>query len=75
MKVIAARDGYAEVELTRRNLEALILKLNAGPGASACTIDKHDDAGVIRVRAVENDKHYHDREPGLILDPVSGELF
>jgi hypothetical protein len=35
MKVIRIGEGYAEVELTRRNLEVLLRKLDAGPHAAS----------------------------------------
>lgn len=48
------------VELTRRNLAALIAKLNGSPPNSSCTLVK--DGWV--VRAVEDTEHYADRAPG-----------
>jgi hypothetical protein len=56
------------VELTRRNLEVLLAKLDME--GSARTIGDRD--GNILVRAVENEEHYADREPGPML--VNGEM-
>lgn len=52
------------VELTRRNLEALLVKLNGHPPNSACTI--MNDGW--RVKAVENAAHYADRPAGVMHD-------
>ena len=58
------------VELTRRNLEVLLAKLD--DKTSARTIIKSDKAGTVEVRAVENEAHYSEREPGPML--VRGEV-
>jgi hypothetical protein len=55
------------IELTRRNLEVLLAKLD-DPGSARTIIDPD---GVIAVRAVENEEHYTDRPPGTML--VHGE--
>ena len=60
----------ALVELSRRNLEVLLAKLD--DESSARTIIKVDKAGTVEVKAVENEKHYSDREPGSML--VRGEI-
>lgn len=49
------------LELTRRNLETLLEKLD-DPN-SHCTLIDPD--GQIAVRAVENDEHYKTRSPGV----------
>jgi hypothetical protein len=50
------------VELTRRNLRALLAKLDGNPPDSMCTIvDPYDQ---IAVKAVEDSEHYADRSPG-----------
>lgn len=71
------RDPYTGtvIELTRRNLQALLQKLDfnaTGPDTpSACTIEK----GGVSVRAVEDVEHYSDHEPGQMLDNASGEMY
>jgi len=82
MKVLQAVDGYARIELTRRNLETLLAKLDFNldvPEAttrSECTIISGEDPiGQVRVKAVEDIEHYGDREPGAMLDNIRGEMF
>jgi len=58
------------IELTRRNLEVLLAKLD--DETSARTIIKSDKPGRVEVRAVENEAHYNEREPGPML--VKGEV-
>lgn len=60
------------VELTRRNLEVLLAKLD--DPVSKCTIIDGDCR--VAVRAVENDEHYRNenRLPGLMFMPSTGEL-
>jgi hypothetical protein len=58
MKLIAPN----QIELSRRNLVALLFALDSGeiePTLSRLTSD-----GFIQVRAVANDEHYGDRTPG-----------
>jgi hypothetical protein len=50
------------VELTRRNLETLLAKLDE-PGSAVTLID---DGHSIAVRGVENDAHYQTRAPGPV---------
>lgn len=64
--------------LSRRNLEALLDKLNHntidGVQRSVCTIIKNDTThpthrqtvGPIAVTAIEDDEYYIDREPGPV---------
>ena len=64
MKVI---EEEQTIELTRRNLLALLAKLDGNPRDSACLIGSpnRDSAGRIWwVKAVENEAHYSDRAPG-----------
>lgn len=56
------------VELTRRNLETLLAKLD-DPNSRRTLAD---EGGNVFVRAVENNKHYKDRSPGLML--IDGEI-
>lgn len=63
-------DGdYPVVELTRRNLETLLAKLD-DPASRVTLIDPYDR---IAVRGVENDAHYSDRSPGIVYMPTAGE--
>lgn len=61
--------GLPVVELTRRNLIALLTKLD-DPLSSRSLIDSE---GLIAVRAVEDSAHYADREPGVVYMPSSNE--
>lgn len=57
MKVIPEKKT---IELSRYNLEVLLAKLDGNPASSACTIGKDG----WWVKAVEDEAHYTDREPG-----------
>jgi len=64
------------VELTRRNLEALLMKLNfMGEPPSARTISKTSGLGSVTVTVVEDSEHYVDREPGVMLNNTTGGLY
>lgn len=63
MKHIMSRGGYSTLELTRRNLEGLLAKLD-DPHSLRTLIAPE---GTIAVVAVENDEHYRDRAPGAML--------
>lgn len=54
------------VELTRRNLQVLLAKLDGNPPGSFREITRFADNSPdwIVVRAVEDEVHYHDRAPG-----------
>lgn len=52
------------VTLSRRNLEALLLKLE--DPESMKTISIHEDGYYLTVEAEENDTHYADRPAGLM---------
>jgi hypothetical protein len=58
---------HVHVELTRRNLQALLAKLDMPD--SACTIYKQSEAGTVVLTAVENEEHYADRTPGPMRGP------
>ena len=65
MKVITSfdPDGWPTgVELTRRNLNALLAKLDGNPPNSACTILAPE--GNFFVKAVEDAEHYSERTAG-----------
>ena len=57
------------VELTRRNLETLLLKLD-DPVSNRTLIDGERR---IAVKAVEDAEHYSDRAPGEVFMPSTGE--
>lgn len=57
------------LELTRRNLETLLAKLD-DPQSARTLID--GETGLLVV-AVEDDEHYSDRAPGMVYMPASGE--
>lgn len=56
------------VELTRRNLEVLLAKLD-DPASARTICDGPTD---FRVRAVENEEHYSDRAAGMMYMPTEG---
>ena len=60
------------VELTRRNLTALLAKLDGQPSDSMCTIVDPDRR--IAVKAVEDSEHYADRAPGRMIDETEDAL-
>lgn len=68
-------DRLPVLELSRRNLEALLAKLD--DPASARTLLSPGGPGdpVIAVRAVEDAEHYSDRAPGAVYMPTSGETY
>lgn len=71
MKFETYGTGHFVLELTRRNLQALLDKLD--DPISARTLTKTDEGGFIIVRAVEDDEHYSDRAPGAVYMPSTGE--
>lgn len=78
MKYVAPKEGnYARLELTRRNLEALLAKLD--DPASARTLMKQEDHGEgnewVEVVAVEDDTHYKVRAAGEVYMPTVGESY
>jgi len=58
------------VELTRRNLEILLAKLD-DPQSVRMLVDGDNR---VCVRAVENEEHYADRDPGAMYMPTAGEF-
>jgi hypothetical protein len=82
MKYVEAGPGFApRLELTRRNLEVLLAKLD-DPLSERTLLDPdgviyvtavENDANGIYVTAVENDAHYSDRAPGPMYMPSTGE--
>jgi hypothetical protein len=75
MKYAAAEPGFpARLELSRRNLLALLAKLD--DPLSQRTLGKESDSGdLICVVAVEDDEHYSDRSPGIVYMPTSKETY
>lgn len=75
MKFDVERVGGGEIhtlELTRRNLQALLDKLD--DPRSAATLGKTGEhEGYIFVKAVEDEAHYSDRAPGEVYMPTTGE--
>lgn len=61
--------GLHSLELTRRNLQALLDKLD-DPDSARTLVDPDWE---IRVTAVEDAEHYSDREPGVVYMPATGE--
>lgn len=60
-------DSPPTLELTRRNLMALLAKLD-DPLSYRTLMDGEDQ---IYVRAVEDVEHYSDREPGVMYMPTA----
>ena len=55
------------VELTRRNLLALLAKLGRGDSSRTLVVRRDDDQNaVVKVVAVEDEEHYGDRPPGPV---------
>ncbi len=68
MRVIGTGDGLSllvEVTLSRRNLRALLAKLDGAPDSSERAIALREENGsFLVVRAEEDAAHYAGREPG-----------
>jgi hypothetical protein len=60
MKTNTLKNGVVVLELSRRNLETLLEKLD-DPFSAKTLISPERD---VIVTAVENEEHYSDREPG-----------
>lgn len=79
MKYVARKDGMgaARLELSRRNLIALLGKLD--DPLSARTLMKQEDPEEghewVMVVAVEDDEHYAERPPGEVHMPTTGETY
>lgn len=69
MKYIPAEMSPGVLELTRRNLETLLAKLEDPLSERTLVVP----GGFLSVRAVENDEHYADRAPGEVFMPSTGE--
>lgn len=90
MKYIEAVDSpwaLPTIELTRRNLQILLAKLDdrlsnrtfVNDGYAVRAVEDLPDPGLTliadghAVHAVENEAHYSDRDPGLMYMPSTGE--
>lgn len=72
------------IELTRRNLERLLAKLDhndainrgvlEGRGILRSEVRIIDPTGSMYVQGVEDDEHYSDRSPGPMLDNATGKV-
>ena len=69
MRYIDNEGDFPIVELTRRNLVALLAKLDGHPPDSARTLIDPEDR--IAVRAVEDAAHYADRMPGPLHEDTA----
>lgn len=70
MKYVPASDqNFARLELTRRNLQTLLDKLD-DPESKKTLIAPTQDIIVV---AVEDDDHYSDRPPGPVFMPTTHE--
>lgn len=64
--------GLPTVELTRRNLNALLAKLDGNPPDSECTLV--DPTDKIAVKAVEDSVHYANRRPGPLHEDTESVI-
>ena len=73
VKFIPTEGGGGVLELTRRNLQALLDKLDDHASVRTLAKVQEGGGGVILVRAVEDAEHYSDRPPGAVYMPSTGE--
>ena len=66
---IAANAPKVRVTLSRRNLMALLVKLDGWPADSECSIQ----LGQLLVHAEPDEVHYSDRPPRGAMHPVTEE--
>lgn len=62
------------VTLSRRNLLALLAKLDGSPEHSKMTIAREQDAGFLTVTAEEDEAHYAYRVPGAMHPDTEAAL-
>lgn len=67
MKIASTQGSVIQVELTRRNLETLLAKLDDPTSMKTIYKTADDGQGTVFVSAVENEKHYSDRPAGPVL--------
>lgn len=73
MKFTQQADTLWTLELTRRNLQALLDKLDDPHSARTLGKTGEDLKSYIFVKAVEDSEHYSDRAPGEVYMPSTGE--
>lgn len=76
VKLVSNDNGTVSVELTRRNLVALLQKLDA-EGETSATLYKPGagDNSLLFVKAVEDEEHYLLRPAGLMQNPDTKEIW
>ena len=77
MNITSFIGGRVCIELSRRNLESLLAKLNGHPPSSRCTLIKPCENGLfLEVKAVEDDTHYDERgyPPGEMHPSTEAQL-
>lgn len=62
------------LELSRRNLQALLDKLDDPLSVRTLASPGWPGEPVIHVKAVEDEEHYSDRAPGVVYMPSTGEI-
>jgi hypothetical protein len=67
-------DRATYVELSRKNLESLLAKLNGNPAISACTIERDTNEGYLIVHAVEDSVAYADRPAGAMHEDTEAAV-
>jgi len=65
--------GHLFVELTRRNLQTLLDKLDDPASARMIYKTAEESDRQVFITAVEDAEHYGDRPPGAVFMPTSGE--
>lgn len=73
MEFVNHGDDRYTLELSRRNLEILLAKLDDPLSARTITKLGADFKSRVTVKAVENEEHYSDRQPGEMYMPSTGE--
>lgn len=74
MKFEQTNDTIFRLELSRRNLETLLAKLDDPHSARSLVKGiEPDDSAWIMVNAVEDEVHYSDRPAGQVYMPSTGE--
>ena len=77
MRVSKLEEYVVVVELTRRNLETLLAKLDDPESQRTIFKDSEPDEGepfLVYVRGVEDAEHYSDRAPGIVYSPGTGQF-
>lgn len=82
MKAFITEAGDIDVRLSRRNLEALLAKLNGHPPDSVRTLMRNvgtDGDGQVGERwlvvvAEDNESHYNGRRPGALIAATDSQI-